>query len=941
MQFNNKFELPFFTPQIYDEHLFSDFIEQFIHSHRLHFFAGFGAVFAFFILFSYYTSSFAQGVVSISETAPYLAGLAAFFISGICMLRKSWRTYISIVITILVMILSAIITYVYIRSGAVDQAIYPLAYLTLLVLNYALLNIRFIYATISGWTIFAMYSYAAFSISMPIASWFRDDFMMILLNLSGMFLIYRYEKNAQRLYLNATTSRLAVEEQQKISGELEEVKHKNAELSNLNENNRKTLEQKAQRERSLESQNAAYNLINDMAVRFIGMPIHKFDAEIIDNLKTLAYFCNANRAYIYLLGSQRTKLIKTHEWCATGVSSKMAKHEEVNSPDFAWFMNQLKKDQAIIVHNAQKLPAEAATQKAIADVEKVEAFINVPLFFKDKFVGLIGIDNTKTYGQWEGLHVDLLRWAGNIFMQVVQRKREHELNRESDGRMRRLFERTEDVVFISSPNGKLLNINPAGAKLFGYDSVEELLKVDIVKDLFVNPSDRVKYQRLIEAQGHVKEYKLTLKRKDGQHINVVVTATAVRNEDEKIIAYEGIIRDVTEKHQLEHQLFQSQKMESIGLLAGGIAHDFNNILTAINGYAEMILSDMNENHPHYKNVRSILRGGKRAENLTRQLLAFSRKQIIEPRVVNINQLIQNLKKMLNRLINEDINLTQSLNEDVARIKADPGQIEQTLVNLVINSRDAINELKDKSATREICIKTDNVYLDKNFVAVHPGSQEGHYVLIAVQDSGIGMDDETRQKIFDPFFTTKSEGQGTGLGLSTVYGIVKQNNGYVDVISEPEQGTTINIYWPITGEASDSSTQEESSELVKEVSETILVVEDDPEVREITCSFLENMGYNVWHASNGVEGLNVVKEKGADSIDLLLTDMVMPRMDGERLAEEVLKLNDQIKVILTSGYTDSKLMQSGFKNKGYFFLPKPYSIQKMAKKVRKVLDNSQS
>jgi len=558
----------------------------------------------------------------------------------------------------------------------------------------------------------------------------------------------------------------------------------------------------------------------------------------------------------------------------------------------------------------------------------------------EKVLGYIGLDSVKVEKSWTDEDVFLLEKSAEIFVNVLERKKSIWIAKKSEDKLSALIERTDDVVFITTPEGKILDINPAGAKLFGYPSVNSLLQTIIDDDFYANPADRKKFQKIMEEKGHVKGYELVLKRKDGKKVAVLETAKAVKDEQGKIVAYEGIMRDVSEQRQLERQLFQSQKMESIGLLAGGIAHDFNNIVTAINGYADMILMSLDKNHPHYKNVVNILKGGKRAEKLTRQLLAFSRKQIIKPKIVDINNIITELAKMLRRLIGEDIIFETKLNNKISNIKADPGQIQQILVNLVVNARDAINDLRDKNIQKKIIIETDEIELDEQFVNGHPGSNKGKHVVIAVSDTGIGIDDDIKTKVFEPFFTTKEEGRGTGLGLSTVYGIVKQNNSSIYSESVPDKGTIFCIYWPVTGEETITTSTDDTSAILTKQKSTVLVVEDDENVRELACSFLTSLGYNILEAEDGLKAMEILNSNNVlTKIDLLLTDIVMPGMRGDELAERVKKLKPEIKIILTSGYTDSDIIQSGIMNEQFNFLPKPYTIKQMAKKIEKVLENS--
>jgi len=532
---------------------------------------------------------------------------------------------------------------------------------------------------------------------------------------------------------------------------------------------------------------------------------------------------------------------------------------------------------------------------------------------------------------------ELVKANTELKQEISDRKRAQDLLFESEQKYRNLFEKSRDAIFISSAEGKILDINPAGVEMFGYESKEEIFDIDISQNLFSNADDRDDYIRLLEENGHITDFEMILKRKDKQKLIVHETATVIKNESGQIIAYHGILRDVTEKTKIQNQLFQVQKMESIGLLAGGVAHDFNNILTAINGYAEILLLKMDKKSPFYDNVQSIRKGGERANNLTRQLLAFSRKQVHQLKIVNINNLIENLDKMIHRLIGEDIRIKKRLYSEIHSIKADPGQVEQIIVNLAINARDAINQRKNWNREKCITISTKNIYLDQEFVKSHAGSTEGKFILLSLSDTGIGMDELTIEKIFEPFFTTKELGKGTGLGLSTIYGIVKQNKAYIYVSSEIDSGTTFEIYWPSEGKKTVLDEEEEQTGNLLSGSETILFVEDDIQVREFTSEALKSLGYDVIAADNGKEALSILSNR-SKNIKLLFTDLVMPEMGGKELADIVSKVDPSLKILFTSGYSENHVIERGIQKKKVNFIQKPYTFHEISREIRKILES---
>ena len=346
----------------------------------------------------------------------------------------------------------------------------------------------------------------------------------------------------------------------------------------------------------------------------------------------------------------------------------------------------------------------------------------------------------------------------------------------------------------------------------------------------------------------------------------------------------------------------------------------------------------NESDPAYKNAKNILQSSKKAEELIRQLLGFSRKQMVELDVLDINRVISEMYKMLSRLIPEDIEFNLQLGEKCPAIKADTVQLQQILVNLVVNAGQALAEIQSTAYSKRITVQTSAVILNSDFTEKHPGSYVGNYILITVKDTGLGMDEETRQKIFDPFFTTKKGKGGSGLGLSTVYGIVKQNLGYIIAESQPGSGTTFKIYWPVTTEDKRKTTVPDSELIMETYNETILVVEDDDEVRQLANAGLKAMGYTIIEARNGRHALKIIQRKNiSKKIDLVISDMVMPEMGGEELAQNLRELNPDIKILLCSGYTDSRIFKLESEGlEGYSFLAKPYTIPKLAKKIRTVL-----
>jgi PAS domain S-box-containing protein len=511
---------------------------------------------------------------------------------------------------------------------------------------------------------------------------------------------------------------------------------------------------------------------------------------------------------------------------------------------------------------------------------------------------------------------------------ITERKRAEKRLRAAEEKYRSIIHNAVYGIYLSSPEGRFLEVNPALVSMLGYDSAAELMAVD-TGDIFFDSRER---ERLMGYwnDGAFEGIEARWKRRDQSPIIVRLSGRAIRNDEERVEAFEVIVEDITERRSLEEQLRQSQKMEAIGRLAGGVAHDFNNLLTAINGYADIIIGRLPGDNPLHQDAEEIRKAGKRAAILTSQLLAFSRRQVLQTRVLNLNSVINDSIKMLRRMIGEDIELVTRLDDELGLVKADPGQIEQVIMNLAVNARDAMPQ------GGALTIETANTLIDEGYARRHVSARLGRYVRLKVSDTGCGMDEETCLRIFEPFFTTKEKGKGTGLGLSTVYGIIKQSGGHITVESQPNLGTTFKVLLPVVEEKADQSesTVQQRTHSPKG-SETILVVEDEEAVRKLTRIILSVGGYTVLEAANGREAIEMCSQQ---SIDLLLTDVVMPQMSGRELVEKVSAMRPQMKVLYMSGYTDDAIIRHGVLDAGVPLLQKPFTPEALSQKVREVLDN---
>jgi PAS domain S-box-containing protein len=500
-----------------------------------------------------------------------------------------------------------------------------------------------------------------------------------------------------------------------------------------------------------------------------------------------------------------------------------------------------------------------------------------------------------------------------------QRRRAELAMRESEGRLRLIFDHVSDALFIADDSGTIIDANPAACAL----SAQSLDELRLLRMNDVLPEHSLEDPGNIATVAVRRESGL-FRRRDGKVLDVRSAAFAPG-----ILVY--TVRDLTRQRELEDQLLQAQKMEAVGQLAGGVAHDFNNLLTVIMSYSSLLLADQGTAPAVRGDIQEISDAAERAAALTRQLLAFSRKQVLQLRAVNVNGVVIDVERMLRRLIGEDISLTTNLDPDLALINADAGQLEQVLINLAVNSRDAM------PGGGALTITTDNAELSDEHGSRHLGAAPGRYVMVAVTDTGSGMTKEVQQRLFEPFYTTKGVGKGTGLGLATVYGIVKQSGGDIYVYSELGQGTTFKVYFPCMTKVVDLMlTTAEYRAVAPRGSETILLAEDDDALRALGARVLVALGYNVLLARTGREALRIVADHQGP-IDLIATDVVMPEMNGSQLVEKVLEARPDIRVLFMSGYTDDEVMRRGVIDGQTAFLQKPFTPDLLAHKVREVLD----
>jgi signal transduction histidine kinase/sensor domain CHASE-containing protein/ActR/RegA family two-component response regulator len=543
--------------------------------------------------------------------------------------------------------------------------------------------------------------------------------------------------------------------------------------------------------------------------------------------------------------------------------------------------------------------------------------------------------------------------AGNQEMkrEIAERKRTEDALRKSEERYRAFVQQSSEGIWCYEAEqpipitltadeqveffhryGYLAECNDAMAHMYEASSAEELIGAR-VNDLLPLDEDNRQYlmafinsgYRMVDAETHEVD-------KHGHQRYFLNNLVGVVENGFLLRAW-GSQREITERKLLEQQLLQSQRMEAVGRLAGGIAHDFNNLLTAIIGYSDLMLMDSNGNQAARSSAEEIKKAGQRAAGLTRQLLAFSRKQVLQPKVIELNAVVEDMDKMLRRLIGEDLELITVLEESRGRVKADPGQIEQVIMNLAVNARDAMPR------GGKLTIETADIELDDLYIRQHMEVEPGPYVLLAVSDTGHGMDKETQSHIFEPFFTTKEPGQGTGLGLATVYGIIRQSGGNIWVYSEPGQGTTFKVYLPRVEDEADICEAQACRKELCQGSETILLVEDEVSVRRLASEILQMNGYRVFEAGRGSEAIEIC-EREHGPINMMVTDVVMPRMSGPQLADHLAEVRPDMKVLYMSGYTDGSIINHGVLASGTAFLQKPFTPASLLNKVREILNPEQ-
>jgi PAS domain S-box-containing protein len=564
--------------------------------------------------------------------------------------------------------------------------------------------------------------------------------------------------------------------------------------------------------------------------------------------------------------------------------------------------------------------------------DRFESFLSVPIVTRGRVVGVINLQNREPH-QYSTREITLLSTIGafvgaEIEMARLEVENAQDLTerRKAEDRFYKAFSANPEPITISTiAEGRYIDVNESFLRVTGFRRDEVIGRTSLELNFWGQLEDRTRLIDALEGQGHVRDLEITFHTKAGEQRTGLNSAEVIEAGGQKCVL--AILKDITERKALEKQLRQAQKMEAIGRLSGGIAHDFNNLLGVIMGYCELLLEQLEDGAPR-RHSEQILKAADRAAALIRQLLAFSRQQVVETKTLNLNTVVADLAKMLPRLIGAHIELSTSLDPALGQVKADQGQIEQIILNLAVNARDAMPN------GGKLIMETENVQVDDEQALMRPPMISGNYALLVVTDTGVGMDAQTQAHIFEPFFTTKEIGKGTGLGLATVYGCVKQSGGYIWVYSEPGLGTTFRIYLPLVSEmVAEPRAGAGATGILARGTETILLVEDEESLKILTRTILEENGYTVLAAGEGSEAIEIARQT-TGAIDILLTDMVMPGMNGRQVAEILLPMRPQMKIVYMSGYTG--FHDRGFLESGASLVPKPFTRDALLRKLRDAL-----
>lgn len=724
------------------------------------------------------------------------------------------------------------------------------------------------------------------------------------------------------------TGQLRLREAENLSAIIQALKQTKERLAN-------EINERKQAEATLAQRLEFERLVSEISSELLGMSPDKIDAGIKRSLASIGTFSRADRAYVFQYREDGELVDNTHEWCAKGVVSQRDNFTGFPlKKKLPFLAEKLRTREVLHLPNVNTLPPEAWLELEHLKAQNILSLIVVPMKLRDRLVGFLGFDAVRESRIWAADDQAILRLVGEAFTNAIVRKRaEEELRLHS-----LTLSQIEDRVVVTDLKGNIKYINNAVCRTLGKPP-EELLgqNVSIFGEDRSTGSNQENIVSKTLQEGRWRG-EVTNFHSNGSEIFLDSRTHVVKNDAGQPIALCGISTDITgrklaerEKANLESQLRQAQKMEAIGTLAGGIAHDFNNILAAISGYSELALYDALEGNAAPNELKEILKAADRAKKLIQQILSFSRKTAFEYKPFNLNEVISDAVTIIERTIPKMISLELHLEQDLQPINGDPNQIQQVLLNLASNTSDAMPD------GGKLVIETTNVSIDEQYANGHIEASSGDYVLVAVSDTGIGMDKDTLEHIFEPFYTTKEIGKGTGLGLASVYGIVKGHGGYITCYSEPEEGATFKIYFPILKSGSGQGDNEEA--LIDNIpggTETVLLVDDEETLRDLGSRNLQSKGYQVMTASSGEEALDIYRLKGR-LVDLVIMDLGMPGMGGRKALKEILSIDPQAKVIIVSGYLAKSHMKAVLESGALEYVTKPYKQVELLYTIKNALD----
>jgi two-component system cell cycle sensor histidine kinase/response regulator CckA len=669
--------------------------------------------------------------------------------------------------------------------------------------------------------------------------------------------------------------------------------------------------------------------------------------DLKDVLSIIGKSASVNRTSIIVYNEVSGEVKSTHEWICSDNKLKRSNIKKQTLKFHQWVYTGLKSDEIIMIPDIKALPSEAYIEKGIQNSGQFRSLLVIPIYSNAKLlIGAIAFENFMEPREWLGEEVQTFRvisemisahWERRKAINALERseKKYRELYRESkkaEEVYRSLINSSADAIVISDLKGITKYVSPSFTSLFGWgmDEVKEK-EIPFIPKHEITPHEAM-IKEIVEAGNNCQGFETERYTKDGRVLDVSLSVSRFYDHNGISAGVLYVLRDISEKKKLEAQLLQAQKMEAIGILAGGIAHDFNNNLQAIFGCTEVLLIDKNKDHPDYSKLVTIEKSIQRASDLTKRLLIFGRKMENEFEPVDLNNEIMQVSEILNRTIPKMINIESSVDKNIKLINADPGQLEQVLMNLGINARDAMPE----GGTLEF--RTEMVVLKADFCDINPGLKPGEYIRLTISDDGHGMDEYTLKHIYEPFFSTKKKGEGTGLGLSMVYGIVKGHGGYITCFSEPEKGTTFEIYFPVIDDYTTTIQDQEKIPDFKGKNETILFVEDDEINRQVGKELLTEYGYNVITAPD-CESAFEYFQKNSGEIELIISDLIMPGIGGKKLLENILQIDPEAKVIIASGYNAAESAQMVKEWGAKDFISKPYEMNRMLRAVRNVLNQA--